>query len=65
MRTDIWFELLPVETMHAVQANHINLIDQFAVVLISLDATQNVHLGAGGEQDCTTQVILVERILEI
>ena len=65
MRTNIRLELLPVETMHTVQANYVDLVDQLAVVVIPHGACLDVHLGTGGEKNSTTQDILVERLLEM
>ena len=46
MSANIRLELLPVETVEPVQANHIDGIDKLAVVVIAHCAAQDVHFGA-------------------
>ena len=65
MRADFRLELLPVEPVQAIKPDHVDLVDQVAIVVITHGATKDVHLGAWGEQDGSTQVVLVEALLHV
>ena len=51
--------------MQSVKANHVDLIDQIAVVVIAHRAAQHVHLSARGEQNCTTEVMMIEFLFHV
>ena len=65
VRAHLRLELLPVEAMQSVESNHVNLIDQVTVVMVAHGAAEDVHLGARGEENCTAQVVFVERVLHV
>lgn len=60
MSTHLRLKLLPVQTVKSVKSNHVNLVDHITVVMVAHGATKDVHLGARGEQNGSSQVVLVE-----
>lgn len=58
-------ELLPVKTMESVKSDHVNLVDELAVIVVAHTASEDVHLGAGGKQNSAAEVVLVERVLHV
>ena len=60
MSANLRSELLPVMPMEAIQTDQVNLIDHVVVVMVAHGALEDVHLRAWGQQDGTSQVILVE-----
>merc|ERR1712051_1067489 len=59
------FELLPVETMETIQADKIDLIDKLTIVMVTHGASKDVHLCARGQEDGSSQVMLVEAVFEV
>lgn len=57
---DFRSEFLPVLTMQAIQSNQVNLVNHVVIVMVAHGSLQDIHFGARGEQDCTSEVLLVE-----
>ena len=51
--------------MQPIQANHIDLVQHLIQVVIPNGASQDVHLRARGQEDGTSQVVMVEGVLHV
>lgn len=63
MRTNLWLVLLPVLPTHGGKSNHVDIIVDVLVVVITSGSTKDVHLGARGKEDGTSQVVVEQLIL--
>ena len=65
MGANFRFEVLPVVTSEAVKPDHVNVRHQIDIVLVACGASQDVHLEAWCEKNCTSEIILVKSVFQI
>lgn len=62
---DVRLKVLPVVASETVQANHLNVAVEFIVVIVAHSASENVHLCARSQQDCTSDKVGVEFVFQV
>ena len=63
MSTDLRLVLLPVLTKHGREANHVDVVIDVLVIVVTCGASEDVHLSAWGKKNCSSQVVMEQLVL--